>query len=166
MNRYRARGFAFITALLLLVVLAAFATFVASLAANQSATGVLAVQGARGWEAARAGVQWASYQIKREAGGGTAGTTNLPACFVSPSAVALPAAFGDFQLSVSCQRFPSAGSVPDYHEDGAQRVAIYVVTATASSGQPGSADYVERRLEARIEKCKDPAAAAPEYACL
>jgi MSHA biogenesis protein MshP len=147
------------------VVLAAFAAFVVGIIANSSATAVLAIQGVRAWEAARAGIAWGSYQIKREAAGGTGGTTNLPACFASPSNVTLPAAFGDFSVSVTCQRFPAASAVPDFHEDGAQRVVFYVVTATASSGSPGASDYVERRLEARVEKCRDPAAAAPEFAC-
>lgn len=160
------RGFAFITALFLLVVLAAFAAFVVTIAANSSASGAIAVQGVRGWEAARAGIAWGSYQIKREAFGTTAGTTNLPACFASPAAVTLPAALGDFQLQVTCQRYPATGASPDFHEDGAQHVTLYVLTATATSGTLGASDYVERSLEARIEKCKDPTAAAPDFGCL
>jgi MSHA biogenesis protein MshP len=164
-SRHSQSAFAFITALFLLVVLAAFAAFVVGIIANASATSVLAVQGVRGWEAARAGIAWGNYQIKREPAGGTAGTTTLPACFGSPATVTLPAAFGDFQVSVICQRFPATGTVPDYHEEGRRRVAVFVITATATSGVPGASDYIERQLEARVEKCKDPDAAGPEFAC-
>lgn len=158
-------GFAFITALFLLVVLAAFAAFAVGIMANASATSVLAVQGVRGWEAARAGIAWGTYQLKREQVGATAGTTDLPACFASPSTVALPPAFGEFELAVQCQRFPPLTASPPHHEEGQRRVVLYVLTATARSGPPGAADTVERQLEARIEMCKDPDATAPAYAC-
>jgi len=161
----RAGGFAFVTALFLLLILAAFAAFAVNIMANASATAVLAIQGVRGWEAARAGLNWGSYQIMREPSGGTYGTTDLPDCFATPTALTLPAAFGDFDLSVTCQRFPAIGDSPNLHEDGRTRVAQFVLIATASSGTPGAADYVERRLEARIEKCKDPDASAPLFAC-
>lgn len=159
------QGFAFVTALFLLVILAAFAAFLVGIMANASATSVIAVQGVRGWEAARAGVEWASYQIKREPSGGTAGTTNLPDCFASPTALTMPAAFGDFQVSVTCERYPAIGATPNLHEDGRRHVVNFVVSATATSGVAGAADAVERKIEARIEKCKDPDASGPLYAC-
>jgi MSHA biogenesis protein MshP len=159
------RGFAFITAIFLLVVLASFAAFVVTLSANASATTALAVQGARGYEAARAGIEWAAYQMKDPNGTLAPGPSNLPACFASPTTLALPAAMGSFSVTVTCQRFPASGSSPDFHEEGQQRSVYYVVTATAVSGVAGSADYVERKLEARIEKCKDAAGDAPSYAC-
>jgi MSHA biogenesis protein MshP len=159
------RGFALVTAIFLLVVLAGFAAFAVTFAANAAATAALAVQGVRAYEAARAGIEWAAYQVKDPNGTLAPGATNLPACFASPTTLALPAAMGPFTVSVTCQRYPDFGASPNFHEEGNRRSAFYVVVATASSGVPGAADYVERRLEARIEKCKDAAAAAPTYAC-
>jgi MSHA biogenesis protein MshP len=161
----RPAGFALVTAIFLLVVLAAFAAFAVTFAANAAATAALAVQGVRAYEAARAGIEWAAYQVKDPNGTLAPGPTNLPDCFASPTALALPAALGEFTVTVTCQRFPAFGAAPNYHEEGNRRSAYYVVVATASFGVPGAADYVERRLEARIEKCKDAAAAAPAYAC-
>ncbi|HRK56021.1 MAG TPA: hypothetical protein PLQ67_00685 [Burkholderiaceae bacterium] len=161
----RVGGFAFITALFLLVILATFAAFMVSILANASATSVLALQGVRGWEAARAGIEWAAYQIKREPTGGTYGTMTLPACFTSPTVLTLPSAMGEFQVSVSCERYPAQGASPNHHEDGRKHVVNYLIHATASLGAAGAADSVERKLEARIEKCKDPDASAPLYAC-
>jgi MSHA biogenesis protein MshP len=165
MKKNHQAGFAFITAIFLLVTLAAFAAFVVTLTANASATTVISVMGIRGYQAARAGIEWASYQIKDPNGTIAAGATNLPACFV-PTSLTMPGAMGAFSVSVSCQRFPASGSAPtDYHEEGNQRSVMYVVTSTATFSSVGTADYIERRLEVRIEKCKDPSSTAPTYAC-
>lgn len=160
-----AAGFALVTAIFLLVVLAAFAAFAVTFVAQASATSALAVQGVRAYEAARAGIEWAAYQVKDPNGTLAPGPTNLPACFASPTTLALPAAMGAFTVSVTCQRFPDAAASPNFHEEGGRRSAFYVIVATASAGTPGAADYVERRLEARIEKCKDAGAPAPTHAC-
>jgi len=162
----QARGFAFVTAIFLLLILGAFAAFVVNFVTHAHATTALAVQGARAYEVARAGIEWATYQVRLEVASAASGTINLPACFGSPASPALPAAFTDFNVQVNCQRYPATGAVPEFHEEGARRVVIYVLTATATSGTVGASDYVERRLEARIEKCKDPDASAPLYGCL
>jgi len=72
-------GFAFIAALFLLVVLGAFVAFVVSISMNAQTSGALAVQGARAYEAARAGIEWATYQIldPRQAINGTITTPPL-----------------------------------------------------------------------------------------
>lgn len=157
-------GFAFIVAIFLLVILAGFAAFAVSFVANAHATTAVAVHGARAYQAARAGLEWATYQLKDPNGTLAPGATNLPACF-STTTLSAPAGIGSFTISVSCTRYPAAGGSPNYHEEGAQRSVYYVVTSTASAGTAGAVDYVERRLQARIEVCKDAAAAAPTYAC-
>jgi MSHA biogenesis protein MshP len=157
-------GFAFIAALFLLVVLGAFVAFVMSISMNAHASGALAVQGARAYEAARAGVEWATYQIldPRQAINGV--VTTPPPCFASPSTPALPGQLGQFSLTVSCTRYP-IGASSNYYEEGSQRVAVYDVIATATQGTPGAADYVERQIQVRIEQCKDPNASLPGYVC-
>jgi MSHA biogenesis protein MshP len=159
------RGFALVAAIFLLVVIAAMGAFAVSLSANAHTTGAVAVMGARAYEAARAGVEWAAYQVRDPNSTLAPGATNLPACFATPTTLALPAAMGSFTVQVTCTRFPAIGASPNYHEEGDKRSTYYLVTSTASAGVLGSADYVERRLEARIEKCKDPTAAGPAYAC-
>lgn len=159
------RGFALLAAIFLLVVIAAMGAFAVSLSANAHATGAVAVMGARAYEAARTGIEWAAYQVRDPNYMLAPGASNLPACFASPTTLALPAAMGSFTVQVTCTRYPAIGASPNYHEEGDKRSAYYVVTSTASAGIVGSADYVERRLEARIEKCKDPTAAGPGYVC-
>lgn len=159
------RGFAFITAIFLLVVLASFAAFVVTLTSNAAAANATAIQGTRAYEAANAGLQWASHQIRDPNGTLAPGATNLPDCFVSPRTLALPGELAQFTVTLTCTRTPAIGATPNFHEEGDKRLALYVVFATASAGTPGTAEYVERRLETRIEKCKDAAGSAPRYAC-
>jgi MSHA biogenesis protein MshP len=159
------RGFAFVTAVFLLVMLAAMAAFVVTLVANASASSALALQSARAHHAAGAALEWAAYRLRDPDGVLAPGATALPDCFASPRTLALPGEMAAFNVELTCQRFPAAGTVPGYHEEDARRSVYFVVTATAAFGTAGSAEYVERRLEARIEKCKDPAAPAPAHAC-
>jgi MSHA biogenesis protein MshP len=161
---YVERGFALIAAIFLLVIIAAMGAFAVSLSANAHATAAVAVMGARAYEAARAGVEWAAYQVRDPNNTLAPGATNLPDCFADTS-LAMPPGLDAFTVQVNCQRFPSFGAAPNFHEEGYERMAVYVVTSTASFGTPGASDYVERRLEARIEKCKDPDAPAPAYGC-
>jgi MSHA biogenesis protein MshP len=158
-------GFALMTAIFLLVVLGAFAAFAVTFSTHAAATHAIAVQGARAYEAARAGLEWAAYQIKDPDGTLSPGATSLPACFTSPTTLGLPAAMGGFTVQVTCTRYPSSSAIPSYHEEGNRRSAYYVVVSTATLGTAGSVDYVERKLEARVEACKDSAGAAPAYAC-
>jgi len=157
------RGFAFIAALFLLVVLGAFAAFIVSIGANSQASSAMAIQGVRSYEAANAGLEWAAYQEldPRQAIWGA--ITTPPDCFPAGASPTLPAAFGGFTLTVTCTRYPP--NPANYYEEGGQRVAIYLFTATATLGTPGTASYVERQLEARVENCKNPYGLAPSYAC-
>jgi MSHA biogenesis protein MshP len=163
--RTRARGFAFVAALFLLVVLGGFGAFVVTMGSNAQASTTLAIQGVRAFEAANAGLEWAAYQEldPRQAIWGS--VTTPPDCFASPSSPSMPAAMGGFTVSVSCTRYPAFAASPNYYEEGSQRVVIYVFTATASLGTPGAADTVERQLESRVEACRNPYATAPAYAC-
>jgi MSHA biogenesis protein MshP len=158
-------GFAFIAALFLLVVLGAFVGFVITISMNAQTSGALAVQGTRAYQAARAGVEWGTYQIldPRQAINGSVNTP--PACFASPSTPTLPGDLGQFSLTVACTRYPDSGASPNYYEETSRRVAVYDVTATATQGTAGAADYVERQIQVRIEHCKDPNAASPAYVC-
>jgi MSHA biogenesis protein MshP len=153
------------TAIFLLVILGTFAAFAVSFATNSAATHALSVQGARAYQAARTGIEWATYQVKDPNGTLSPGATNLPACFASPTTLSIPAAMGGFTVQVTCTRYPSSSATPSYHEEGNKRSAFYVVVSTATLGTVGTVDYVERRLESRVEACKDSAGTAPTYAC-
>jgi len=169
------RGFAFIAALFLLVVLGAFLAFVTTISMNAQASAALSVQGVRAYEGARAGIEWATYQIldPRQAINGA--ITIPPGCFgtfingSSPSqftsSPTAPGDLGQFSITVTCVRYPDNGASPNYYEEGTLRTAVYDVIATATLGTPGTAEYVERQLQVRIELCKNPNGSSPGYSC-
>jgi MSHA biogenesis protein MshP len=161
----REHGFAFIAALFLLVVLGAFLAFIVSISMNSQTSGALAVQGARAYEGARAGIEWATYQILDPRTAINGPITTPPDCFASPSSPALPGDLGQFSLTVTCSRYPASTASPNYYEEASLRIAVYDVIATATEGTPGAADYVERQIQVRIEQCKNPNGTGPLYAC-
>src|SRR5882762_10170052 len=108
MKTWPHRGFAMITAIFLLVILGSFAAFAVTFSTNTAATHAISVQGVRAYEAARTGLEWATYQVKDPNGTLAPGATNLPACFASPKTLALPAAMGSFNVQVTCTRYPAS----------------------------------------------------------
>ena len=158
-------GFALIAAIFLLVVLGAFIAFVVTISMNAQTSSALAVQGARAYQAARAGVEWSTYQILDPRNVINVASPTPPDCFGSPATPALPGDLGQFSLTIRCTRHPLYTASPNYYEEASLRVAVYDVTATVTQGTPGASDYVERQINARIEQCKNPNASGPAYAC-
>lgn len=130
----RQRGFALVAAMFLIVVIALVIATMARLSSVQHGTSSLAIQQARAYQAARAGLEW---------GIARAVTTGL-CSGGSPSLAGSNLA--EFTVTVSC----AADSHPD--ETGAP-VQIFRITAEAENGSPGSrADYAFRRLSAVVER--------------
>lgn len=132
------RGFAILSAIFILVVLAALGAFILSISSQQQIGSALDVQGVRAYQAARAGIEWGLYQ-------------QLPLVRANPTGTACNAngtfqVFG-FTVTVSCDN-PTVAST-----HGAPTVFTIVSTAC---NQPDGADcpntnnpgnlYVERRL--------------------
>src|SRR5882672_11997938 len=97
-----------ITAIFLLVILGSFCAFAVTFATNSAATHAISVQGTRAYEAARTGLEWATYQVKDPNGTLYPGATNLPACFTTPKTLGIPAAMGSFSVQVTCTRYPTS----------------------------------------------------------
>lgn len=125
------RGFSLITAIFLLVVVAALVVYIANIRVVQQTTLLYGVQGARAMQAARSGIEWGIYQSI--VGG---------ACSASSSFSATDAELDDFNIEVQC-----ASSV---HTEGTTPVTIYRLTAIASAGTYGTLDYVQRRIQATV----------------
>lgn len=128
-------GFVLPTAIFLLVVLAALATYMVSLSRTSHTSSALDVQGTRAYLAARAGVEWGAWQLLRNS---TCATASPP--------LTLAGTLAAFSVNVSC--VPSG---PPY-TDGADTITVYVITSTATSGAPGQVDYVERQIRASFSK--------------
>ncbi len=71
------RGFSVVTAIFLLVVLAAMGAFMVTFSTVQHIPSAQDVQGVRAYQAARAGIEWGAYRVLRNAS--CVGSTVLPA---------------------------------------------------------------------------------------
>lgn len=143
------KGFLLPAAIFLLVILAGLGAYALNITSLQNAGSTQDVQGARAYQMARAGVEWAAYQVLAP------GTANLANCPASPSTFNLDG----FSVTVSCTR-----SV-DYFEQGSDHtIAMYNITSTASFGTAGSLSYVERQIQVTLSKCRGTDAATP-YQC-
>lgn len=130
----RARGFALILALFLIVSLAAIAGYLLTVSNAQVEAGVMDEQGAHAYQAARAGLEWGAYQVLR-ASNCPPGTTNI--AFAS-----------GIRASVTCTAF-----VPE--SEAGVTVNTFRITSTGcndAAGCPGTAvpGYVERQLQLTV----------------
>jgi len=135
-----ASGFVLPAAIFLLVILASLAAYMVSLSRTSHISSALDVQGGRAYQAARAGIEWAAWQVVDPQG---LQPTPAP-CPVSPSPVVLTGTLAAFTVSVTCTRTLAT--------DGADTIATYQVTSTATAGLAGGVDYVERQIQASFGK--------------
>lgn len=147
------RGFTIVSAIFILVVLAALGAFIAVVSTTQQVGSAMDVQGARAYQAARAGIEWGAYQVwANNATRNGAGASN--SCGFANASFGFPAAaatLSGFTVTVSCTRTPD----PAGAANGGP--AVYSITAVACNmpvggppaacpGAAGSANYVERRI--------------------
>jgi MSHA biogenesis protein MshP len=134
----RQRGVTIVTAIFLITVLALLGAFVVSVAGFQQKSSQLDIQGARAYQAARAGIEWGAYQSLRGA--------NVPpaACFGATDLTFAGTSLNGFTTTVSCNRTT--------HTELATTVTMDQITAVACNALPPcpsaapAADYVERQI--------------------
>ena len=135
-HRGHARGFALASAIFLLVALAALGAFMVTFSTTQHTTSMQDVLGTRAAQAARAGIEWGSYQVL------TPVAAPAPAvCTINP--LTLAGNLAGFTVIVACTT-----SGP-FVENG-NSITIYNITSTASMGTAGSSTYVERQFQATV----------------
>lgn len=123
-NQY---GFAIVSAIFLLVVLALLGAFMMTFSNTQHLTSAQDIQGSRAYWAARTGLEW-----------GIASTT--AACPASPTTMSV----NGFSVVVTC-------SLQTYSEASAT-LNIFKLTSVASAGTIGNLSFIERSLSASIER--------------
>jgi MSHA biogenesis protein MshP len=136
-TRKTQRGFSLISAIFLLVVIAALGTFAVTLSTTQQQSAALDVMGARAYQAARAGIEWGAYQVL-QGGGACAANTPLPA---------LPGTLSGFAVTVTC--VPSPAPIVDTGLPNGS-VMVYTLTSTATQGTATTPNYVEREMTVTI----------------
>ena len=146
MFRKRTGGFSLISAIFLLVVVTLLGAYVATLSSSQHIAEALDVEGARAYQAARAGIEWGAWQILQAPAGGfrtSCDGATYAAPFSQPLA-GLAGTLSGFAVQVQCG---SAATT-----EAGTNVRVYRVTVTASKGNLGSLFYVERQLQAILER--------------
>lgn len=126
-TRQSQRGFVLVSAVFLLVVLAALGAFMLTFSNTQHLTSAQDVQGSRAYWAARAGVEWAVSSILTTAG-----------CVGSPTLI------DDFTLSITC-------SSQSYDEGGINKTVFSITSIASAGGGVGSLGRVERSISASVE---------------
>jgi len=151
--RERVRGFSLVSAIFLLVVIAALGTFAVTLSTSQQQSAALDVMGARAYQAARAGIEWAAFGVSQT----TPGTATLPASLWAGCATGATFAAGTlggtlapFKVVVTCTSSPyTEGTNP------APTIYIYDITSTATGvngAAVGSVGYIERVISVKMGK--------------
>lgn len=133
-------GFILPSAIFLVVILAALGGYMVTLSRTSHISGALDIQGARAYQAARAGIEWAAWQVVDPQNLQPVPTPCPAATTVTFTGTTLAA----FTVNVTCTR--------TLVMDGATQVAVYQVTSTATSGAVGSVDYVERQIQGSFGK--------------
>lgn len=129
---HRQGGFSIVSAIFLLVVLSALGAFMLTFSNVQQMTSAQDVQGARAYQAARAGIEWGAYQILQNSGSCAASTT-----------VPLGGNLAGFTLIVNCSSTNTT--------EAGNPVNMFQLTSTATAGTIGSTTYIERQVQATIE---------------
>lgn len=151
MSTMRPHGFTLVSALFVLVVLAALGATLAQVSLRQQLGSASELEAARAYQAARAGLEWGAFQVLRN----PAPPAAAPGCFGSTSFTI--AGLSGFTVTVSCTRTPGSGTLAD----GATTLAFFQLVANAcnapsggacpSSGTP-QATYVERQLVRTVSR--------------
>lgn len=131
-------GFSLIAAIFLLAVLAVIMVNVIRLGVVQHSTVALGLQGARGLQAARAGIEYGVFRALND------GICNASESLSFPSAATVLAGF---TVETEC--------AVTSHIEGSRQVDVYQFTATASygayaAGSAANPDYVQRKIRATV----------------
>ena len=124
----RQAGLSIISAIFMLVLLAALAAFMLTFSMSSNVTQAQDIQGSRAYWAARSGLEWGAYRVLQD---NACASTTLT--------------LSGLTVAVTCTL---SGPYPE----GGSNVNIYRITATANQGTLGSVGYVERQLEATVGK--------------
>jgi len=141
----RSAGVGIITAIFLLVVLAAIGVAAVRVFTAQQVTSSLDLEGARAYQAARAGIEWGLFQQLRN------GSCLQERSFTLPSDSVL----SRFTVTVTCTPVPgpadSNGSSANTDRWRIQSIACNQPNSGKCDDQPGnSPDFVQRRLEVQV----------------
>ena len=139
----RQHGFSLISAIFILIVLAALGAYMVTVGGTNRAASTAALQGARAYQAARSGIDWSAYTIITALNKTTArnNCNNL----INGSSFTLSATgLSGFTITTTCRFTP-------HSQQGTDNITVYRITSTATfGGTYGSPDFIQRRISATI----------------
>ena len=149
----KSAGIALVTAIFLLVVLAGLAVAVVSLTTAQQASSVQDIQGARAYQSAKAGIEWALYQALQ-----TGNAADTPAKRLGCDAGNATYSFGlpsdsvlsGFTVTVTCFQPPGGAGDPSFLHFRIQATACNQPSGGACPNATPGADYVQRVIAAQL----------------
>ncbi|MCP5058607.1 MAG: pilus assembly protein MshP [bacterium] len=133
MRRQREQGFGLVTAIFVLIVLAASGLAMISLSGVQRRTASLSLQALRADQAARSGLQWAAHNA-----------ISAGACPPNTTLTLTEGGLQGFSVAVSC--------TSTAHVEAATTSTIFELDSVGEYGSFGSADYVRRRVRASLHQ--------------
>ena len=126
------------TAIFILVVLAALGAAMARFSSVQHVSYAMDVQGSRAYQAAKSGIEWAAWQAINNPTNYPCPTSGSPSSFT----LTFPALTG-FTTVVTCNSSTTT--------EGGNTITSYAITSKGyAGGSPGDPDYVERDITVNI----------------
>jgi MSHA biogenesis protein MshP len=154
-------GFSLVSAIFLLVIIAALGVFMLSLSTMSQTSSAQDLQGSKAYQAANAGIEWGTFLVMTpENTSFNLGAAQAPyACAAPLTMPALAGALQGFNVTVSCAMSSTI--------EGGNTLRVYQITALATWGALNSPQYIERSITATIGTCRLPATDpyAPNMPC-
>ncbi|MBI3711778.1 MAG: hypothetical protein HY253_02280, partial [Burkholderiales bacterium] len=132
------------------MIIASLGVFMLSVYSTQRATMNQDIQGARAYHAAKAGLEWATFQLLSPEN--TVATSAPATCAAGTGTPVFAGALTGFVVNVTC--------VLTTTTEGSHTIRVYELTSTAvfpavlGVGALPGPDYVERRLFASVATCR------------
>lgn len=132
------KGFSIVTAIFLLVVLSFLGVAMVTLSTTQHQSSAMDVMGSRAYQAARAGIEWAAYNVSVTGAG-----VQWPGCVANTGPGALGGTLAPFAVDVDCTAAAFS--------EGVTTIWVYDIIVTATTGGvPGDASYIERVVRVKL----------------
>lgn len=149
-GRPHQRGVSLVAGIFLLLLMSVLAAMLANLMSITNRNMAADIGGSRAFQAARAGAEWAMYQIYHtDENAASPYPTNPPTCI---NVTAPFPAIAGHALVVTCTAYT--------YSEGAHNIAVYDIVSTATAtgvAAPG----IERQVKVRFEQCRD----GTQYGC-
>jgi MSHA biogenesis protein MshP len=143
-THHRQRGFSLVASIFILVVLGLLGAAMVTINSVQHTTVAQALQAAHAYEAARAGVEWATHRV-----------VNDGACVANGNIALTDPVLAGFQVTMNC--------ASTSHQETNRCFNVYHLRASAQRSVLGNIDFVSRQIEAKVTDA--PGTPAPPGGC-